>query len=132
MSKPKLHDRETVLDAINGTGLWSPKEPNKITNSFGNITIIAQRLGVSRNTVYSYRREWATVDEAIETGRETLKDFVENKMAEKIMGGDTTLMIFYSKTQMKDRGYVERQEHTGPDGDSIPIRIVGGVNLDDI
>lgn len=32
----------------------------------------------------------------------------------------------------KWRGLSERIEHTGPDGDSIPIRIVGGVNLDDV
>lgn len=32
----------------------------------------------------------------------------------------------------KWQGLSERIEHTGPDGDSIPIRIVGGVNLDDV
>ena len=109
MTTEKKHDRETVLDAINGTGIWSPAPgENKITHSFGNVTVIAARLGVSRQTVYSYMREWATVDTAIKEGRQTLNDLVENKMAQKMIGGDTTMIIFYAKTQMYDRGYVER------------------------
>jgi len=126
------YDRETILDAIRGEGRWAPTEPGKITNSFGNITIIAQRLQVSRNTVYAYARKWSTIDEAIKEGREALGDFVENKMAQKMLGGDTTMIIFYAKTQLRGRGYVERHEWSGPDGGEIPIRIVGGVNLDDV
>ena len=33
--------------------------------------------------------------------------------------GDTTMIIFYAKTQMKDRGYTERKEITGKDGEDL-------------
>lgn len=110
MARKLEHDRETVLDAINGTGFWAPREDGKIASSFGNVTKIAQRLGVSRNTVYAYMERWATVKEAIDESRQTLCDIVENKMAEKMIGGDTTMIIFFAKTQMKNRGYVERHQ----------------------
>ena len=33
--------------------------------------------------------------------------------------GDTTMIIFYAKTQMKNRGYTERSEITGKDGNDL-------------
>ena len=116
------HSRETVLDAINGTGEFSHK--GKVTSSFGNVTVIANRLGVARTTVYVYAEKWSTVKTAIKEARETLKDFTENKIASEIMGGNTTMIIFFAKTQMKDRGYVERQEVTGKDGSGIRVEYV--------
>ena len=110
MSKPLSHELETVIDAINGTGHWASKDTKKISSSFGNITTIAKRLGVNRSTVYGYIKRWAGVREAIDDARETRKDLVEDKMMKRIMEGSDTMVIFFAKTQMKDRGYVERQE----------------------
>ena len=124
MPKETKHDRQTVMDAIKGEGQFASDNPKKLSSSFGNVTNIAQRLHVSRTTVEAYRKKWAGVDDAIIYERETLKDFVESKMAERIMGGSDTMMIFYAKTQMKDRGYVERQEVTGADGADLTIQYV--------
>jgi len=33
-----------------------------------------------------------------------------------------TMIIFYLKTQAKDRGYVERQEVTGADGGAVMVK----------
>lgn len=107
MSKRK-HELSDVLDAINGEGYWA--QPKKDTSSFGNIGVIARRLGVSRTTVYSYLNEWATAQKAVDEGRELLKDFAEGKIAQHISEGNVTMLIFYAKTQMKDRGYIERQD----------------------
>ncbi|MGV1048244.1 MAG: hypothetical protein ACOYD4_06945 [Solirubrobacterales bacterium] len=76
----------------------------------GLVLIAARRLETSPKTVRNYARKYAIVKDAIAEAREDLKDFVESKMLTAIEGGDTTMMIFYAKTQMKDRGYIERKE----------------------
>ena len=113
MAKPYEHDLQTILDAINGEGRWKSDDPKKSSNSFGNITAIAKRLGVSRPTIYNYINHWKTVKDAIHDAREEKKDFVEDRMFKRIMEGSDVMMIFYAKTQMKDRGYIERQEISG-------------------
>jgi len=95
-----------------------------IPNSKGIIGVIAKRVGCTRKTVYNAMENFVTVKQAIEDEREEGKDFAEGKMFQQINAGNTTMIIFYLKTQAKDRGYVERQEFTGKDGESIPIAVV--------
>lgn len=117
---------ETVIDAVRGEGQWRPEKPGMVASSFGNITTISRRLGIARETVYAYAKRWSTVAKAIDDERERRKDFVEDKMLERIMNGSDTMIIFFAKTQMKDRGYVERSELTGPDGSELktPVYII--------
>lgn len=82
----------------------------------GFVTKIAQSLGVTAKTIYSYRDRYPDVADAIEEAREQRHDFVENKLMERINAGSDTAIIFYLKTQCKSRGFVERQEVTGRDG----------------
>lgn len=93
-----------------------------VEGSDGNIGVIASRLGCTRRHVYNLRDKYVTVAEAIEEEREAFKDEVESIISQKIRDGDNTMIIFYAKTQMKERGYVERQEVSGPDG--APLQIV--------
>ena len=100
---------QEVLDAINGTGEWAKE--GMVANSGGNKTLVAQRLGVSRSTVYNYMGRWPkTVVDAMHESKEMEKDFVESRIMKRIGDDSDTMIIFYSKTQMKDRGYIERQE----------------------
>ena len=120
MSNTK-YDLETVIDAVRGTGAWKDNG-----TSGGNISSIARRLGVTRATAYSYMSRWKTVEDAITDEREAMLDFTENQLFKQVQDGNITAIIFTLKTLGKNRGYVERREVTGKDGDPITI-----VNWDD-
>ena len=94
---------------------------NAIKDSRGFVTTIAKRLGCTRGNVYALMHKYPTIKAAIEEEREGLKDFVEGKLFEQINEGNMTGIIFFLKTQAKDRGYVERQEITGADGGPIVV-----------
>jgi len=79
-----------------------------ITNSKGFITQAAKMLGCSRTHLYNLIKKHATVKEALTDAREEMKDFAESKLFAGIKDGNPTLIIFFAKTQMKDRGYTER------------------------
>ena len=82
----------------------------------GYVSKTASLLGCSVKTVYNYRDRFVTVAEAWQNIRERRHDFVENALHKRIKEGSDTAIIFYLKTQAKDRGYVERSELTGADG----------------
>lgn len=81
-----------------------------IKDKKGFVTQAAKQLGISRQQLHNIINTHPTVKEALQDAREEMKDFAESKIYQKISDGDTTMIIFYAKTQMKDRGYTERQE----------------------
>jgi transposase-like protein len=89
--------------------------------AFGNVTDTCQAIGISRQTFY----EWLRTDEefkgAIDSAEpdEVFVDFAENALISRIKEKDTTAIIFALKSKGKKRGYVERQELTGKDGQAI-------------
>jgi hypothetical protein len=87
----------------------------------GFITHAAKQLGISRVHLHRLINTHPTVKEALEDAKEDMKDFAESKIFQGINEGNTTLIIFYAKCQMKDRGYVERQEITGADGGAVEV-----------
>ena len=100
-------------------GLTAEEVIAGVEGSRGFITVVASRLGISRNHVYRLAKKYTSVAAAIKTEREKNKDFAEGKLMEGIQSGNMTAIIFYLKTQAKDRGYVERQEVTGRDGEDL-------------
>jgi hypothetical protein len=103
-----------VLDAVRGTGAWKDNG-----TSGGNLSSIAKRLNVTRQTVYNYKSRWKTVNDAINDEKETMLDFTENQLFKQVQAGNITAIIFTLKTLGKNRGYVERQEITGKDGTDL-------------
>ena len=68
-------------------------------------------------------RQWREKDKDFAAKMDECKsmcgDFVESKLFQKINEGDTTAIIFYCKTKLKNRGYVERNELVGKDGEPL-------------
>lgn len=85
----------------------------------GNLAAVALFFGVHRHTISNKIKQHKSLQEVLSEARETMKDHVESKLYDNALKGDTTAVIFFLKTQAKDRGYVERHELTGADG--IPL-----------
>ena len=113
--------------AKNRNGLTAEQMIEVIKNSRGFVTEAADKLGVSRQTFYTYLKKHVTAQRALEDARERRHEMVENKLMSLIAQGNVAAVIFYLKTQAKHLGYVERQEITGKDGsdNALTIRIVG-------
>lgn len=75
--------------------------------------------GVSPATFYRWYNEDLEFHDKVDDVKELQKDFAEALILKKIEDGDTSMLIFYAKTQMKDRGYTERKEIVGKDGESL-------------
>lgn len=96
--------------------------------TFGNVTSACKHANISRVTYYGWLKtdpEFKAAIEAVEP-KEVFVDYAENALAEKIMEGDTTAIIFALKTKGKHRGWVERKEidHSGIDLSALKVEIV--------
>jgi hypothetical protein len=76
----------------------------------GNITATAKRLGCTPQTVYSYVEESQELQYAVMYAREIRKDEYEAALDKRREAGSDAAIIFFLKTQAKDRGYIERHE----------------------
>ena len=88
----------------------------QLNNNSGIVASACKAAGISRYTFYEWKKNDPEFAEKVEDIIELQKDFCEALILKKMKEGDTTMIIFYAKTKMKDRGYIERQEFTGADG----------------
>jgi len=93
-----------------------------IENSGGYVSLIADRVGCAPKTVYDWINKNEDVADAIKREKVKQVDFAEGKLQSLIKKENPTAIIFYLKTQGKGRGYVERQEVTGPDGHPLMFK----------
>ncbi|MGL4608123.1 MAG: hypothetical protein ACRCYY_00335 [Trueperaceae bacterium] len=69
---------------------------------------VARHFKISRRTLENYRSQSPELRATLEEARENLSDFVEGRLLHLIRIGNVSAIIFYAKTQMRNRGYVER------------------------
>ena len=89
--------------------------------SDGNLTAAATKLGVTRQGVYDYIDRYKLQD-VLAQSREKMADEAVGQLHRLVRDGNLGAVIFYLKTQAKSRGYTERIETTGKDGDAIEVR----------
>lgn len=92
------------------------------TNAF--MSGAANKLGMTTRGLRNYIQRYPDLQEHIEALREKRVDFAEGMLFRLIQEGNIAAIIFFLKTQAKHRGYTERQEITGADGEGVTIRIV--------
>lgn len=93
--------------------------------SLGNISISCEASGISRQTYYNWVKQDTTFAQECKDIEERNLDLAEMKLLNAIREGKTAELLFYLKTKGKKRGYVERQEITGIDGQQLfEVRII--------
>ena len=85
-----------------------------------NVTEACKVIEIDRSTYYRWLENDPDFGQAVQEAREEKLDFIEDQLLEKIAEGDTTAIIFALKTLAKHRGYVERQEISGPNNTPLP------------
>ena len=92
----------------------------------GRIYLAADELGCDPRTIYNYIDRFPTLGHLKESLKGKRVDKAEDKLDVAVERGESWAICFLLKTIGKDRGYVERQEHTGKDGKDYVIRVVYG------
>lgn len=101
-----------------------PKFLEAFERHMGIISPSCSEVGIDRQTYYNWRKLDPDFDKACKEIEETQGDMVENRLLTRINEGDTIATIFYCKTKLKNRGYVERQELTGKDGEQLRQTVI--------
>ena len=76
-------------------------------NSMGNISFACKGSNISRQTYYNWVDNDQDFADQVSNVNESLLDFAESKLAERIKSGHTAELIFFLKTKGKKRGYSE-------------------------
>lgn len=102
MSRPKRFTPEQMVTAL--------------TASKGLVYLAAKRLKCDPETVSRYCKRYPAVQAVKEALRGQMVDLAEQKLWESIQKGEPWGITLCLKTLGRDRGYVERQELTGAEG----------------
>lgn len=85
-----------------------------IIESKGFKTIACTKAGLNPRTFHNWVNEdpefRQAVEDAVTIAREYRDDVAEQKLFSQVEAGDTTAIIFYCKTRLKNRGYSERAQ----------------------
>jgi len=94
-----------------------------IRESKGLVSHAARRLGVTDEAMRQRLLRSPSLQQIRAEAREAMLDVAESSLFQRVEEGESWAVVFYLKTQGRDRGYVERsEEHRAVTGD-IRIRI---------
>jgi Bacterial regulatory protein, Fis family len=91
-----------------------------ITATAGNLSEAAERLGVCRQTLYTFAKARPKVQEAIAHGRAVIVDKAERKLVEAIEAGESWAIALTLRTLGKFRGWVEAKDLTPRGQGNLP------------
>lgn len=111
MGKPIKYSKESLLEAINGSG--------------GIVSTIADRLGCQWCTARKYINQWEETKQAFDDETERVLDKAESVLHESINEGNTHDAKWYLSTKGKKRGFSEKHEleHSGPGGGPLEVSV---------
>lgn len=86
----------------------------------------ARVLGCNPQTIRNYADRYPTVAAALQASRDDMIDWAEVSLRKAVLNGEPWAVAMVLKTIGKNRGYTERQEITGADGDALNIIMTWG------
>lgn len=111
MARPQLFSNDQLKDAL--------EQAN------GQVYVAARILKASHSLFYQRFRMFPELREYAQGFKEIITDQVEQVLIKKaIEGQEPWAVTFWLKTQAKHRGYTERQEITGANGEGIKVEYV--------
>lgn len=116
MAKGREFTQDQVLQAIKGSG--------------GIVSAVGSKLGCAWHTADKYINKWETTRRAMADEGEKVLDLAENKLIEAIQNGEQWAIQTLLKTKGKKRGYTERQEFTGADGEQLKVSFIAPERFD--
>jgi hypothetical protein len=96
-----------------------------LEKSLGIVSTACRAVGLDRSTFYKYVNEDEEFAAAVSEIENVALDFAESALMRQIQADIPASTIFYLKTKGKARGYVERQEISGPGGKPIQAEFTG-------
>jgi hypothetical protein len=110
MARTLRYSAQQVIDAL--------------TQTKGLVYLAAKSLGCDGNTVQSYCKRFPSVQAAKEAARGRLLDEAELRLWRAVQDGAPWAITFVLSRLGKHRGYVERHEQAGADGQLVTLRVV--------
>ena len=95
------------------------------SNGFHSTT--AKYLNCTIQTVQNYINKSEILKETVKELKYKRDDIVENAIMKGVTEGNTSLIIFYAKTQMRDRGYSEKDLTTNDNSITITHKFAGDI-----
>jgi hypothetical protein len=103
-----------------------------LEKSLGVVTTACKQVGIGRTTFYEWLNNDTEFAKQVEEIQNVALDFAESQLHKQIGDGSTSATIFYLKTKGKKRGYIERQEITGAEGERLfQVKIIDEGSYDE-
>ncbi len=93
-----------------------------IKDSGGIMSTIARRLGVTWHTADTWVKQYDETKQALQDEREAILDLAESTLFRNIKDGNSQDAKWLLSTMGKNRGYSERHEITGADGEPVKVK----------
>lgn len=90
-----------------------------LEKTLGIISAACKESGVKRETYYSWIKKDPDFKAKVDELYEYQVDFVEHQLFKKIKAGSERAILFYMKYKGRNRGYANRTELTGADGEDL-------------
>jgi len=95
-----------------------------LRQTHGLISKAAEKLGCSPRTIYDRKRGSEAIQQAIDECRDEIIDHAELALRSAVLDRQPWAVALVLRTIGRKRGYVERQEISGPEGKELVVNIV--------